>query len=77
MLYEVITRIDISHVGVFRALVKAASLSDELETRILQLLQAKDVPGLTDCCAAVAEPYRSALLRLPGTVLGWVLSNWF
>jgi ATP phosphoribosyltransferase regulatory subunit len=59
------SRIDISHVGVFRALVKAASLSDELETRILQLLQAKDVPGLTDCCAAVAEPYRSALLRLP------------
>lgn len=59
------SRVDISHVGVFRALVKAASLTEELELRILQLLQSKDVPGLADCCAAVAEPYRSALLRLP------------
>jgi len=59
------SRIDISHVGVFRALVKAASLSQEFELRILQLLQSKDVPGLADCCGAVADPYRSALLCLP------------
>jgi len=59
------SRIDISHAGVFRALVKAASLDDETELKILLLLQSKDVPGLRDCCAAVAEPYRSALLKLP------------
>jgi hypothetical protein len=29
------------------------------------LLQVKDVPGLRECCADIAEPYRSAFLRLP------------
>ena len=59
------SRIDISHVGVFRALAKAAGLDDEAEQKTLQYLQFKDVPALKDCCSAVAEPYRSALLRLP------------
>ncbi len=59
------SRIDISHAGVFRALVKAAMLDEEAERRILQYLQVKDVPGLRECCATVDEPYRSALLRLP------------
>ena len=59
------SRIDISHAGVFRALVKAAALDDEVEMKILHLLQFKDMPGLSDCCAAVEEPFRSALLRLP------------
>lgn len=59
------SRIDISHVGVFRELVNAAGLDSETEANILQLLQIKDVPGLRDCCKGVAEPYRSALMRLP------------
>lgn len=59
------SRIDISHAGVFRALVKAAALDDDTEMKILQYLQVKDIPGLHDCCATVSEPYRSALLRLP------------
>ena len=59
------SRIDIGHVGVFRALVQVAELEPELEARILQLLQVKDVPGLRECCADIAEPYRSAFLRLP------------
>ena len=59
------SRIDIGHVGVFRALVRVAELEPELEARILQLLQVKDVPGLRECCADIAEPYRSAFLRLP------------
>lgn len=59
------SRIDIGHVGVFRALVQVAELEPELEARILQLLQVKDVPGLRECCAHIAEPYRSAFLRLP------------
>lgn len=58
------SRIDIGHVGVFRALVEAAALDIESESRILQLLQVKDVPGLRECCRVVAEPYRSAFLRL-------------
>ena len=59
------SRIDIGHVGVFRALVHAAALDAETEAKILQLLQVKDVPGLRDCCSDIAEPYRLAFLRLP------------
>jgi ATP phosphoribosyltransferase regulatory subunit len=59
------SRIDVSHAGVFRALVSAAALDGDTEMKILQYLQVKDIPGLRDCCVAVCEPYRSALLRLP------------
>ncbi len=59
------SRIDIGHVGVFRALVHAAGLNAELEATILQLLRVKDVPSLHECCTKMAEPYRSAFLRLP------------
>jgi len=59
------SRIDIGHVGVFRALVTAAGLDSDAEAAILQLLHTKDIPGLRDSCAKVAEPYRSAFMRLP------------
>jgi len=59
------SRIDIGHVGVFRALAHAAGLNADDEVKILQLLQVKDIPSLHDCCSKLAEPYRSALLRLP------------
>jgi ATP phosphoribosyltransferase regulatory subunit len=59
------SRIDLGHVGVFRALASAAALDAESEALILQLLNVKDIPGLRSACASVAEPYRSALLRLP------------
>ena len=59
------SRIDIGHVGVFRALVQSADLDSEAEARILQLLQIKDIPGLRENCANMAEPYRSAFMRLP------------
>ncbi len=59
------TRIDLGHVGVFRALVAAAGVDAEFESRLLPLLQAKDVPGLRECCATLAEPLRSSFLRLP------------
>ncbi len=59
------SRIDIGHVGVFRALANAAGLDKDDEARILQLMQVKDIPSLRDSCAKVAEPYRSALMRLP------------
>lgn len=59
------SRIDLGHVGIFRALAEAAGLSAEQLDAVLTLLQGKDVPGLTAFCAALAEPYRSAFLRLP------------
>ena len=58
-------RLDIGHVGIFQALTEAAQLADEDEQALLLLLQGKDVSGLRDCCAKIAEPYRSALMRLP------------
>ena len=59
------SRIDIGHVGVFSALADAANLDADLEAKILGLLQIKDIPSLRDCCAAIAQPYGKALLRLP------------
>ena len=59
------SRIDISHVGVFRSLSHAAGLDADAEGRILQYLQVKDLPGLAECCADLAEPLRSAFLLLP------------
>lgn len=59
------SRIDLGHVGVFRALAQAAGLDVEAEAVVLQLLQAKDIPGLRERCADLADPYRTALIRLP------------
>lgn len=58
-------RIDLGHVGVFRALVGAAGLDCDLETHLLQLLRAKDAAGLRERCRALAEPFRSSLIALP------------
>lgn len=60
-----VSRIDLGHVGIFRALAEAAGLPEEAEETVLSLLQAKDVPSLVEVCAGVASPYREALLRLP------------
>ncbi|MCB1964369.1 MAG: ATP phosphoribosyltransferase regulatory subunit [Rhodocyclaceae bacterium] len=59
------SRIDLSHVGLFRALVGASGLDDDAVRELFGLLQNKDVPGLTERLAAVAEPVRSAVLALP------------
>lgn len=59
------SRIDIGHVGVFRALAKAACLEAADETAIIQLLQVKDIPSLRDYCNKLSLPYRAAFLRLP------------
>lgn len=60
-----ISRIDLGHVAIFRALAEAAGLQKDTEDKVLSLLQAKDVPELMDVCADVASPYREALLALP------------
>lgn len=58
-------RIDVGHVGLFRALAAGAGLGAAREEALFDLLQAKDVPGLTEMLDGVAEPQRSALLALP------------
>ncbi|MBS1160304.1 MAG: phosphoribosyltransferase regulatory subunit [Proteobacteria bacterium] len=60
-----ISRIDLGHVGIFRALAEAAALPQEAEENVLRLLRAKDVPGLVEACGAVPSPYGEALQALP------------
>lgn len=60
-----VSRIDLGHVGIFRALAEAAGLPQDAEEELLNLLQTKDVPSLQEVCAGVAEPYAKALLKLP------------
>ncbi|HET7775933.1 MAG TPA: ATP phosphoribosyltransferase regulatory subunit [Azospira sp.] len=58
-------RLDLGHVGIFRAIAQAAGLPAEAEEEVFTLLQNKDIPGLQAACGSLAEPYRTALLRLP------------
>ncbi len=60
------SRIDIGHMGIFKALAAGAGLVPEREEELFDLLQAKDIPDLQALLADVAEPMRSALLALPG-----------
>ncbi|MFA6313231.1 MAG: ATP phosphoribosyltransferase regulatory subunit [Sterolibacterium sp.] len=59
------TRIDVGHVGVFRALASGAALDADQEQELFGALQAKDQPSLRELLREVAEPYRSSLLALP------------
>jgi ATP phosphoribosyltransferase regulatory subunit len=59
------TRIDLGHVGVFRALSARGGLEAELEQELFAGLQAKDMPNLRELVGEVPEPVRSALLALP------------
>lgn len=59
------SRIDLGHVGVFRALSARGGLEAELEQELFAVLQAKDIPDLRELVKGVDEPVRSALLALP------------
>lgn len=58
-------RIDLGHVGIFRALARAAGISGADEESFFDLLQAKDKPTLAAAAANLPEPAKSALLALP------------
>lgn len=59
------SRLDLGHVGVFRALAARGGLGAELEQELFAVLQAKDIPALRELTAEIADPVRSALLALP------------
>lgn len=59
------TRLDLGHVGVFRALSARGGLDAELEQEMFAVMQAKDMPALRELVRDVPEPVRSALLALP------------
>jgi ATP phosphoribosyltransferase regulatory subunit len=57
------SRIDLGHVGIFRALT--TGVDGNLVEELFAALQAKDVPTLSGLVKNVDEPARSALLALP------------
>jgi len=59
------SRIDLGHVGIFRALVAGLGLTPVAEQEIFDTLQAKDVPTLRELTAKLPEPIRNGLLALP------------
>ncbi|TAK85167.1 MAG: ATP phosphoribosyltransferase regulatory subunit [Betaproteobacteria bacterium] len=58
-------RIDIGHVSVFRAIVRAAEVDAELEGQLFEALQKKDLPTLKDLTRKMNPKTREALLLLP------------
>lgn len=58
-------RIDIGHIGIFRALAERAGFSGAAQQELFAILQAKDASTLREWMADVAEPIRSAFLALP------------
>lgn len=59
------SRLEVGHVGVFRALAAGATLDPDQEQEIFAALQAKDQSSLRELVIGVAEPFGSALLALP------------
>lgn len=59
------SRIDLGHVGIFRALVAGQGLAPGVERMLFDALQAKDLPSLRELTAALPEPIRNGLLALP------------
>jgi ATP phosphoribosyltransferase regulatory subunit len=57
-------RVDLGHVGLFRALIQAAQVEAETGELLFNLLQGKDMPGLRALCAGLPAPYGEALLCL-------------
>lgn len=59
------SRIDVSHMGLFRALCEFAQLDKAAEELLFGILQTKDVPALREFVLNVPEQARAALLALP------------
>jgi ATP phosphoribosyltransferase regulatory subunit len=58
------TRIDLGHVGIFRALLGDSGLSGDAEEELFAVLQAKDVPALNELTSKLARPVRAGLSAL-------------
>ncbi len=58
-------RLDVGHVGVFRAIARRGGVPPELEADVLEALLAKDRPGIEALTVGLAPATREALRRLP------------
>lgn len=59
-------RLDLSHVGLLRAIIAEDACASRDEAALYALLRAKDAPGLRDISVNYAAVTRDALLALPG-----------
>jgi ATP phosphoribosyltransferase regulatory subunit len=59
-------RLDLSHVGVLRAIIANDAKAQKNEAELYVLLRAKDMPGLQMATAGYDQVTRAALLALPG-----------
>jgi ATP phosphoribosyltransferase regulatory subunit len=59
------SRIDLGHIGFFRALADGAGLESDRQEELFVALQGKDLPSLRELATDIGEPYRSGLLALP------------
>jgi ATP phosphoribosyltransferase regulatory subunit len=59
-------RLDLTHVGVLRAILEQDAAASADQIALSALLRAKDSSGLADLSAAYAPATRAALLALPG-----------
>jgi ATP phosphoribosyltransferase regulatory subunit len=59
-------RLDLSHVGVLRAIIAEDAAANKDEAALYTLLRAKDTPGLRTLTANYGAVTRDALLALPG-----------
>ena len=57
--------LDVGHVGVFRAIARRAAAHPELEEELLEVLHAKDRPGLVALTESLEPTSRRALRLLP------------
>ena len=58
-------RLDVGHVGVFRAIAQAARVGPELESELFEALQKKDLPALRGLSKKLKVDARKALELLP------------
>jgi ATP phosphoribosyltransferase regulatory subunit len=58
-------RLDVGHVAVFRAIVRAAKVNGEREAGLFEALQKKDLPTLRELTRKLPAREREALLLLP------------
>ncbi|HXV08179.1 MAG TPA: ATP phosphoribosyltransferase regulatory subunit [Burkholderiales bacterium] len=58
-------RVDLGHVGVFRAMMTRFRVPAELESELFQVLQIKDVPALRELARGLDAQLAAALLLLP------------
>lgn len=58
-------RVSLAHVGIFRALVESAGLSESLQQALFVALKAKDIPALEALTSGMATDLAKSFCRLP------------